>query len=925
MITYCPNHKEAIEIFHKYFLNRFDLLPIYYSSRITVAKADNLLLESHLTGKKVPILEKSKILLLGKGQVKCGAYTPDAQSKTKYACIDFDGSGHSSPLENPQDAVTRTHLYASSLSIPSYIECSSGGKGYHLWIFFKTPIDAIYARALCRAILPDDIKMKNGSLCDIMSNKGVEIFPKTNELQKGKVGNQVWLPWYYGASDKGSIFYSYKDDLKPTVYTSFDQINEKDVIDIVNNFGGLDKIFKGKNLTYSVNLDKTNDIWKVWRSSVLENLSLDMIYGDYYTGKTSGEWIECRDPWSSTGDQNPSSGVANGKGEIEKGTWHSFISSESLSVFDFVRKIGLTEDNHMSACRYLSDVTGIDLPRTNNDNVVPLTTLLTNPTPTNDDTPQIVVSNRQLRDIVDDCWTAIQHYNNLSPRLFIKAGKLVNVSEIEDPPSIHLLNEAEVYGVLSRAANWIKITNTGVINVLPLDKAARDIICSEHQGKQIVPKLESVVTTPIFSNKKELIIKPGYNECAKTWYKPSLSVPEIPKTPTEEDVLAAKRLIEEDLFVNFPFCTEGDIAHSYAALLLPFVRQLIDGPTPLHIVEAPGPGTGKGKLCNLISIISTGTACEARSLPGTDDDIRKMITAELLQSKTIILLDNASEKKKLDSASLAVVLTSVSWKDRILGESSMASLSNFALWMLTANNPKFSMEIARRCVRIRLDAKIEQPWKRKAFKHPYPEEWAKENRGILVRAALVLVQNWVMKGCPQSDNKLGSFERWSAVIGGILEVNNIRGFLGNLDEIYEHSDKEGLAWRGLVIKWSAFYQENNVDIQDLYRLCDSNGLMLDIIGEGPERSRINKLQEALTTARDRVVLDYKIVNLANGQYKLQDMNPSRDRGLEVESSCEESKPAKKDKKTRKSKVKIDGYFEGTKVDENSTRDELFNL
>lgn len=921
MITYCPHYKEAIEIFHKYFLNRFDVLPIYYSSRITVAKAHDDLLESHLTGKKVSLIEKSKILLLGKGQIKCGAYTPNTNSKTKYACIDFDGSGHSSPLEDPENAIIKTYLYASSLGIPSYIECSSGGKGYHLWIFFESPIDAIYARALCKAILPDDIKMKNGSTCDVLSNKGIEIFPKTNELGKGKVGNQVWLPWYYGASEKGSIFYSYKDELKPTVYTSFEQISEKSVIDIVNNFGGIDKIFKGKNLSYSVNLDKTNDIWKVWRSSVLENLSLELIYGDYYTGKTSGEWIECRDPWSQTGDQNPSSGVANGKGEIEKGTWHSFISSENLSVFDFIRKIGLTEDNHMSACRYLADVTGIDLPRTNNDNVVPITTLLTNPTPTNDDTPQIVISNRQLRDIVDDCWTAVQHYNNLSPRLFVKAGQLVNVNEMEDPPSIHMLTESEVYGILSRAANWIKITNTGVINVLPLDKAARDMVCSDHPGKQNVPKLETVVTTPVFSHKKELIIKPGYNECAKVWYKPSLTVPEIPKSPTEEDVEAAKRLIEDDLFVNFPFCTEGDLAHSYAALLLPFVRQLIDGPTPLHIVEAPGPGTGKGKLCNLISIISTGEACEARSLPSTDEEIRKMITAELIQSKTIILLDNASEKKKLDSASLAVVLTSVNWKDRILKESRMLSLTNFALWMLTANNPKFSMEIARRCVRIRLDAKVEQPWKRKAFKHPYPEEWAKENRSILVRAVLILVQNWVVKGCPHSENKLGSFERWSAIIGGILEVNNIRGFLGNLDEIYEHSDKEGLAWRGLVAKWSAFYQETPVDIQDLYRLCESNGLMIDVIGEGPERVRINKLQEALNTARDRVVLEYKLISLNTGQYKLEDLNPSRPHNIPTEDPDKPSTPKKK----AKTKQKQDGYFMGSKVNENSEKDELFNL
>jgi hypothetical protein len=35
----------------------------------------------------------------------------------------------------------------------------------------------------------------------------------------------------------------------------------------------------------------------------------------------------------------------------------------------------------------------------------------------------------------------------------------------------------------------------------------------------------------------------------------------------------------------------------------------------------------------------------------------------------------------------------------------MIDLPNRATWIVTANNPHLSLEIARRCVRIRLDAK----------------------------------------------------------------------------------------------------------------------------------------------------------------------------------------------------------------------------
>lgn len=34
-------------------------------------------------------------------------------------------------------------------------------------------------------------------------------------------------------------------------------------------------------------------------------------------------------------------------------------------------------------------------------------------------------------------------------------------------------------------------------------------------------------------------------------------------------------------------------------MLNPFVRDLIDGPTPLHLIEAPVAGTGKGLLASI--------------------------------------------------------------------------------------------------------------------------------------------------------------------------------------------------------------------------------------------------------------------------------------------------------------------------------------
>jgi len=72
----------------------------------------------------------------------------------------------------------------------------------------------------------------------------------------------------------------------------------------------------------------------------------------------------------------------------------------------------------------------------------------------------------------------------------------------------------------------------------------------------------------------------------------------FPERPTLDDVVWARNLLFEELFRDFPFEGESDRAHAVALALLPFVRRMIDGPTPSHAVNAPprGEGTGKGLL-----------------------------------------------------------------------------------------------------------------------------------------------------------------------------------------------------------------------------------------------------------------------------------------------------------------------------------------
>ena len=54
------------------------------------------------------------------------------------------------------------------------------------------------------------------------------------------------------------------------------------------------------------------------------------------------------------------------------------------------------------------------------------------------------------------------------------------------------------------------------------------------------------------------------------------------------------------------------------------------------------------------------------------------------------------------------------------------------------------------------------------------------------------------------------------VVGGVLEVAGIPGFLGNLDEMMEASDSEGAGWSAFIAAWWDRFGTAEVGAADLF-------------------------------------------------------------------------------------------------------------
>jgi hypothetical protein len=458
--------------------------------------------------------------------------------------------------------------------------------------------------------------------------------------------------------------------------------------------------------------------------------------------------------------------------------------------------------------------------------------------------PLIRLDSRDLSSFSDAGWRALVAAN-APPSHFLHGDVPVRLDIDESgDPRLTELNQDRLRHILARVARW----SLRERSAYPDKDVIKDMLAA---GKIPLPPINQVYRVPFIASDRHLVTTAGYYAPARAYYSPpkGFMLPPVPEDPAPAETRRARDLLYNELLGDFPFVSEAERAHSIALLILAFVRGLIDGPTPLHLIEAPTAGTGKGLLLEVLWFICIGRMMETLTQGVGEDDWRKKITSKLMEGGPMVAIDNLHGS--VDSAALAAVLTSPVWTDRVLGGNKMISVPVQVIWAGTANNVALSQELTRRTIRIRLDAKVDQPWRRTGFRHANLRQWVRQNRTDLVHAILVLVRAWISAGCPEyKDSVLGSYERWSSVVGGILQVAGIPEFLGNLSDFYGESDAEGAGLRALIGAWQKAHGTKVVTAAKLWGIALGLEESLDL-GQGNEKSQKTKFGKLIVSLRDR--------------------------------------------------------------------------
>lgn len=373
----------------------------------------------------------------------------------------------------------------------------------------------------------------------------------------------------------------------------------------------------------------------------------------------------------------------------------------------------------------------------------------------------------------------------------------------------------------SAACEIVSFRQMSDVGVRSLGPVPRDVATQvAHTAWNHLVQTPEIIHTPIFTARGELLREPGWHRDEANGVniylaETDLAVPDVPISPSDEDVVEATRCLKDELLGDFPFLDadlngverrEPSQANAMAMIITPFVRRMIDGCTPVFFITKPTPGTGGTLLGSLpVRLFDGEVGAPMPYDPRNDEEVRKTLVAATLESRSHLFFDDVAE---FNSRALIQAITARSIGGRVLGQSVNVERPNHFNWIGTGNNTNIGNEMSRRICWIRLNAKVADIQGRK-FKRANLGAWVDENRAHLIWCILVLIQAWIANGKPRFEARsLASFEEWAAVVGGILENAGVEGFLDNRRLPSADSDEAGV--REFIRAWHSKYGHASV-------------------------------------------------------------------------------------------------------------------
>ena len=271
-------------------------------------------------------------------------------------------------------------------------------------------------------------------------------------------------------------------------------------------------------------------------------------------------------------------------------------------------------------------------------------------------------------------------------------------------------------------------------------------------------RIERMSEVPLFDGSK-LYCGPGL--VGATWVRSPDGVA-LAKTLNKAAAVAAFARLREYLR-EFPFATPADEAAAMALFMTAALRPSL-GAAPGFLLDKNDYGVGASTLGRAAGVIALGRAPPVLIVSKNEEEFEKMLGAALMQARPVIALDNVSEGEPLRGKTLTQMLTEPHCEPRVLGVSQNVVCDTSRLVVATGVNISVFDDLARRFIKSRMEAKMENPADRR-FERPNLIEDIRKERVQILSDVFTITACFLRSGASVQSADLAGFDqfvRWVA-------------------------------------------------------------------------------------------------------------------------------------------------------------------
>ena len=440
-------------------------------------------------------------------------------------------------------------------------------------------------------------------------------------------------------------------------------------------------------------------------------------------------------------------------------------------------------------------------------------------------------------------------------RYYQRGGLIVSVTS--DPTSKEVTIRPMPLPALLRALSGVAVwtrhdsrSNSDTVIDPPQKYVA---VLADSESYAHLPALAGIARQPHLRPDGSIVAEAGFDEMTGLFGVFDARQFNIPDTPTKEQAAAALAEIRA-LLTEFSFSNEHDEAAALAGILTAAIRPSLPL-APMFHIKAPQYASGKSYLSAIIAAFASPSNPSAVAFPTSEEECQKLLLATLLTAPGCVNFDNLTNDLH-PYKSLCSALTEESITGRVLGVSKTASVGTRTLFLSSGNNVDAIKDMARRCVRINLDPKVETPAARQ-FKAD-PLATVRHDRAHFVALALTVIRAWIVSGDPQTPCKpLASFGQWSTWIRQpLLWLGLPDPAQGIFEQLARDPDRETLG--RLLHAWHAEFGETPTMIREAINTCDPGmDEILREIAEDKQQINRRRLGRWISRHQGRIVDDLR--------------------------------------------------------------------